>query len=91
MISDARSTRAFLRLKFTCSQGSPWGGLDVDGRIVRRTESTPAAPHTLTSDAFGVVRDGISETDAIGRRRRERLRQTAGFRAVNSRWVRTRV
>ena len=48
-------------------------------------------PRTLTSHAFGVVRDGISETDAIGRWRRERLRQTAGFRAVNSRWVRTRV
>jgi len=33
----------FYRLEFTCSQDSPRESLDVDSRLVRRTESTPAA------------------------------------------------
>lgn len=39
----ARTARAFLHLEFTCSQGNPREGLDVDSRTVRRTELTPAA------------------------------------------------
>ena len=68
---------AFLCLKFNCCQGSPWEGLDVDSRIVRRTETTPAARAPLPHHAVRVVRDWISETDAIGCRRCECLWRTA--------------
>ena len=40
---ETRLVRVFYCLGFTCSQDSPRDSLDVDSRIVRRTESTPAA------------------------------------------------
>lgn len=52
---------------FTCSQDSPRDSLDVDSRIVRRTESTPAARALCSINAYRVARDWISEIDAKGR------------------------
>ncbi|AMS13159.1 hypothetical protein A3218_02080 [Pseudomonas chlororaphis] len=42
-LSTAQPSLGFLCLKFACSQDSPRENLDVDSRIVRRTETTPAA------------------------------------------------
>lgn len=69
--------RVFYCLEFTCSQDSPWEGLDVDSRTVRRTESTPAARAPLLQPCVGVARDRNSEIDAKGRRRWDGLWPTA--------------
>jgi len=62
---------------YTCSQGSPREGLDVDSRIVRRTEITPAARAPLLQPCVRVARGMNSEIDALGRRRWDCLLQTA--------------
>nr|DAH70228.1 MAG TPA: hypothetical protein [Bacteriophage sp.] len=68
----------FLLPKFHCSQGSLTEGLDADKPVVQRYGKTPAA-HALCSHLTSrVARDQISEIDALGCRRWDCLRLTAG-------------
>lgn len=63
---------------FTCNQGSLTEGLDADKPVVQRYGKTPAA-HALCSHLTSrAARDRISEIDALGRRRWDCLRLTAG-------------
>lgn len=66
-----------LPASFTCSQDSPRECLDVDSRIVRRTESTPAAraplPHMLSewreTEAARSMQWGVDAGKVFGRQR----------------------